>query len=198
MIEIAENVYQIPLLPRNAINAYLIGSVLIDSGIGWSGKRILAAVDGRYITAHALTHAHPDHLGSSAVICNQLEVPLWCGEADRALAERDTGMPAARVLGNGDIVEGFQVLETPGHTPGHIAFWRESDRVLIAGDVVLNMNLLTTVSGLGEPLKRFTADVEENRRSIKRIAVLAPNVMGVGHGPPVYGPEDLLALASRC
>ncbi len=80
-------------------------------------------------------------------------------------------------------------METPGHSAGHIVFWRESDRVLISGDVVLNMNLLTTMPGLREPLKRFTPDVEENRRSIKRIAALAPEILGVGHGPVAYGSE---------
>lgn len=197
MIKIADNVYQIPLFPRKAVNAFLIGTVLIDAGVRRSGKRILSEVNGRTVTAHALTHAHADHLGSSAFLCDELGVPLWCGEDDKEMAESLTSMSVARTLREGDLIEGFEVLEAPGHSPGHIVFWRESDRVLIAGDVVFNMNLLTTISGLREPLQRFTPDVEQNRRSIMRIAALAPEIMGVGHGPIVYGSDELRALAEQ-
>ena len=48
-----------------------------------------------------------------------------------------------RVLGEGDEVAGFRVLDTPGHSAGHVAFWRESDRVLILGDVLNNMDVIT-------------------------------------------------------
>ena len=53
--------------------------------------------------------------------------------------------PVARALHEGDEVAGFTVLETPGHSRGHVAFWRESDRVLILGDVLNNMNLMTGI-----------------------------------------------------
>ena len=66
--------------------------------------------------------------------------------------------PVARALSEGDEVAGFTVLETPGHTPGHLSFWRERDRTLIVGDVLVNMNPTTGITGLQEPLAFATPD----------------------------------------
>lgn len=217
MIEIADSVYQIPLGPRNAINAYLVGDVLVDAGVRWSGPTLLRVLSGRRLVAHVLTHAHADHQGASASICRERGVPLWCGAADRAAAESGNilldapdpghvimrlqqrfwagpGHPVARTLSEGDHVGDFVVLETPGHSPGHLALWREADRVLIAGDVITTMSLLTTWPGVHEPLPLFTKDPTLNRASIRRIAALRPHVVGVGHGPAWRDPDALAAL----
>ena len=69
---------------------------------------------------------------------------------------------------------GFTVLETPGHSRGHVAYWRESDRVLILGDVLNSMNVLTGVRGLHEPPAIFTPDPPRNRDSARRLAALEP------------------------
>ena len=61
MKRVAEDVFQIPLAPRNAMNAYLVGDVLVDAGTPRSAKRLLDALRGMPVGAHALTHAHPDH-----------------------------------------------------------------------------------------------------------------------------------------
>lgn len=219
MIEIAEGVCQIPLGPRNAINAYLVGEVLVDSGIRWSGPTLLRELAGRKLTAHVLTHAHADHQGASALICRERAVPLWCGAGDRAAAESGNilldapdprhpimrlqqrfwagpGHPVARTLAEGDRVGDFVVLETPGHSPGHIALWREADRVLVAGDVITTMDLITTRRGVREPLPIFTADPVRNRQSIRRLAALRPRVVGVGHGPVLRDPDALAAVLS--
>ena len=58
----------------------------------------------------------------------------------------------AQVLGDGDTVSDFAVVETPGHTPGHLAFWRERDRVLVLGDVLFHLNPITLRAGLPNPL----------------------------------------------
>lgn len=217
MIEIADSVYQISLGPRNAINAYLVGDVLVDAGIRWTGPALLRQLTGRRLAAHVLTHAHADHQGASALICHARGLPLWCGAADRTAAESGNilldapdpnhpiirlqqrywagpGYPVARTLKEGDPVGDFIVLETPGHSPGHLALWREADRVLIAGDVITTMDLLTTWSGVHEPLPIFTKDPKLNRASIRRIAALRPRVVGVGHGPALRDPDALTAL----
>ena len=59
---------------------------------------------------------------------------------------------------------GFTVLDVPGHSAGHVAFWRESDRVLVLGDVLNNMNVLTGRRGLHEPKRFFTPDPEPQPR----------------------------------
>ena len=86
-LTIAPGVTQIVLAPRQAINAYLVDSVLVNAGIRGSQNGLLAALAGRPLTAHVLTHAHADHQGASAAICAARDVPLWCAEAERELAE---------------------------------------------------------------------------------------------------------------
>ena len=185
MKQLAEDVYQLKGWPRNAINVYLVGDVLIDAATRQAEKRIMRQIAGRTVTAHALTHVHPDHQGSSHAVCEKLGIPLWCGQGDvpameipgsviargaprivRSLQERfwvGPPHPVARALSEGDEVAGFTVLETPGHTPGHLAYWRERDRVLIVGDVLVNMNLNTGITGLHEPLAFATPDPARNR-----------------------------------
>jgi glyoxylase-like metal-dependent hydrolase (beta-lactamase superfamily II) len=205
---VAPDVWQIPLAPRNAVNAYLLGDVVVDAGIGPMGKRIAERVRGRNVAAHALTHAHPDHVGGSKALIEALGgIPMWAPAGDAAAVERGSadvpadlpakGMrsqfakfPAVRVdrrLSEGDEVAGFQVLEVPGHSPGHIAFWRESDRVLVQGDVFFGMNVVTMQYGLRQPLRLPTVDPELNRQSERRLADLEPDIVCFGHGKPLTG-----------
>jgi hydroxyacylglutathione hydrolase len=156
------------------------------------------------VRAHALTHAHPDHYGSSHAVCEQLGIPLWCSEGDAPVVEgerpalgkgRVAGMvgrlprpkPHAveRRLDDGDQVAGFAVLDVPGHSPGHVAYWRESDRALICGDVLFNLSLPTLRPGVREPYPSLTADPARNRDSARRLAELEPDVVLFGHGPPL-------------
>nr|WP_317039081.1 MBL fold metallo-hydrolase [Flavobacterium sp. Root935] len=171
MKNIAKDVYQIPLFPRNAINCYLIEDVLIDAGIRTSANKIIKALKDKSVTKHVLTHAHADHQGSSKVICETLNIPLLCSEPEKAFAENGNviteypnpnhiiskfqknfwagkGHPVSGTLKEGDQIGGFTVIETPGHSRGHLSFFREKDGILIVGDVMTNMNLLTTKTGL--------------------------------------------------
>lgn len=93
--------------------------------------------------------------------------------------------PVSRTLQEGDTVGEFAVIETPGHTPGHLSYWRESDGVLIVGDTVFSMDIVTFRHGLHEPPKLFTLDPEQNRRSIRKLAELEPKLLCFGHGKPV-------------
>jgi hydroxyacylglutathione hydrolase len=210
---LAEDVYQLQGFPRDAINVFVIGDVIVDAGTRHAGRRILRQVRGRAVSAHVLTHAHPDHQGSTHELCETLAIPLWCGEHDVPAAEDPAlmragkpastmdrivdrvwtgpGHPVSRGLSEGDEVAGFTVLETPGHTVGHIALWRESDRVLIAGDVLNGMHLLTGRPGLHEPPASFSADPARNRQSARRLAELRPSLICFGHGPALRSPEAL-------
>jgi len=218
MLELAPDCHQIPLMPRNGVNAYLLGDVLVDAGMTFNAKGILKALEGRTIAAHALTHAHPDHMGASQAVCNALGIPCWVGEADAEAAESGNlsrqnakpdhwfvrmqnrtplpGVPVARRLREGDEVGGFTVIETPGHTMGHLSFWRELDRVLIVGDVLFNMHILTTIPGLHEPIRLFTMDRARNHASIRRIAELEPAIAAFGHGPPLRDPARIREFAA--
>ncbi len=219
MKELAKDLYQLKGLPPNAINVYIAGDVLIDAATRQAERRIMRQIEGRTLSAHALTHAHPDHQGSSHAICEHLGIPLWCGQGDvpametpgaiknpkapgwlNRLQERMwTGPPhpVARALREGDEVAGFTVLETPGHSVGHVSFWRESDRVLIVGDVLGNMHFVTGAPGLHTPPDLFTPDPARNRDSARRLAALEPALACFGHGAPLRDPRKLSEFAGR-
>ncbi len=224
MRELAPGAWQLRGWPPNAINVYLLGErrqpgcVLIDAATRQAERRILRQIAGQRVSAHALTHAHPDHQGSSHAVCTRLGVPLWCGQGDVPAMETPGGAaggmagwqtfvqrrfwmgpahPVSRALVEGDEVAGFTVLETPGHSPGHVSYWRESDRVLIAGDVFFNLNVLTGLPGLREPPGAFTPDPARNRVAMRRLAELRPALTCFGHGPPLRDPGKLAELVAR-
>jgi hydroxyacylglutathione hydrolase len=208
--QLADGLYQLSGFPPNAINVFLMGDVLVDAGTRRSGRRIFRQLKGHRVAAHALTHCHPDHQGASKEVCDTLDVPLWCGERDvHAMETRDFGQSDVwinrliervwagpprhvdRALREGDEVGGFTVLDVPGHSAGHVAYWREADRALVVGDVLNNMNVITGIPGLHEPLNAFTADPARNRESARRIAELEPALVCFGHGPPLRNPRKL-------
>ena len=214
MKEIAKNVFQISLVPRNSINCYVIDNVIIDSGIRSSSSKILKSIKNIKIDAHALTHAHADHQGSSHEICEKLNIPLWTSEWEKNNAESGivtneypnknhliakfqqrfwsgSGHPVSRILKEGNQVGSFTVIETPGHSKGHISFFRESDGVLIVGDTLVNMNLVTTIVGLNQPPNLFTTNRKENIESIVKIYNLKPKILCFGHGPVLYDHKKL-------
>ena len=213
---LAPDVWRLSLMPRNGVNAYVIGDVLVDAGLKVHAKKILRELAGRDIRAHALTHAHQDHAGGTKAVAQALGIPVWAGADDAdamaaglsvtsgglatALAKvggRFPARPLDRALREGDeLAAGFVVLDVPGHSPGHVAYWRASDRTLIAGDVFFNMNILTTAPGLRMPPDLFTVDVAQNRRSARRLAELDPVVAGFGHGPVVRDPAAMRACVA--
>jgi hydroxyacylglutathione hydrolase len=223
MNQLAEDVWHAPLGPRNAVNAYVLGEVLVDAGYGFQSGRAVKAARERGVTEHALTHAHLDHAGGSARVCRELGLEgVAVGAVDAADvrsgkpeppphlpgALKGVGRwygsfpatPVTRELRAGDVVgPGFVVLDVPGHTLGHIAFWREADGVLIAGDVLFNINMLTGAAKLGPPPDFVTTDPALNRESIKKIAALEPRIVGLGHGPVLRDrtAERLAAIAQR-
>jgi hydroxyacylglutathione hydrolase len=208
--QLAENVWQLSGLPRDAINVYVLGDVLVDAGTALDRGRILKQLRGRPIAAHALTHAHPDHYGSSRSVCDALGVPLWCGADDAEAVEAGKmvgpggrmlpgprAVPVARELREGDEVAGFSVLDTPGHSPGHVSYWREADRVLVCGDVIWGWNPFLLRGGLREPPALLTPDRRRNRESARRIAALEPSLACFGHGPPLRDPAKLAAAVAK-
>jgi hydroxyacylglutathione hydrolase len=88
------------------------------------------------------------------------------------------------------------VIESPGHSPGHISFWRERDRVLIIGDVVFNLNPFIGTTGLQLPPNLFTVDPPMNRKSAHKLAALKPEIVCFGHGPVVRDVARVLDFIS--
>ena len=101
------------------------------------------------------------------------------------------------MLHEGDEIAGFKVLEVPGHSPGHIAFWRDRDGVLILGDVINNINIVTGMPGLHEPPLFVAFDAEQNRSSARRLAALEPKLMLFGHGRPLRDTRKFTDFVAR-
>lgn len=211
--QIAPEVFHVPLMPRNSINCYIIEGVLVDSGIRSSYTAVKKALRKIPVDQHILTHAHADHQGCSDQICAEFAIPLLCHPDE--VFRTETGMVTTDYpdskhwlaklqqkywAGQGHKVDGtviendmignFRVIETPGHSPGHISLFRERDGVLIIGDAATNMNLLTTATGLHLPPNIFTSDQQRNIRSLQKLAKLNPSVICFGHGPVMQNKEQ--------
>lgn len=211
-IPVSETVTRIPLLQPDLVNVYLVGGVLIDSGGRLGARRLLRFLRRHRPTAHVLTHAHLDHQGCSRVVCQEFGIPFFCGEGDRKAAETGDqrslmrrsgpvrtglmnllsgpGHPVSGTLTEGDEFGGLKVIETPGHTPGHLAFWEEKTRVLILGDVLFHRNPVTFRKGLSEPFLFATYDRASNLRSVRKLTDLKAETICFGHGAPLTDGDE--------
>jgi glyoxylase-like metal-dependent hydrolase (beta-lactamase superfamily II) len=163
----------------------------------------------------ALTHAHRSHLGGLAALKRETGATVlgheW--EADVVSGDRpaqSVGLkptpplrtypfqvgiflnrprhrpcPVDEALGEEDAVGPLQVLHVPGHSPGHLAFFWPERRVLVAGDAIATWPRFEA----GWPA--FTLNPEQHRESIRRLAALEAELVGVGHGDPIV--EDAAA-----
>jgi glyoxylase-like metal-dependent hydrolase (beta-lactamase superfamily II) len=232
--EIARDLAIIPMTIANAYLAGTRECwVLMDAGIPGNERRIREADEKRFgpgakPQAILLTHGHFDHAGSAAgladhwrvlIYAHRLEVPYLTGKTD--YPPLDSTGPGffsflsrffpSRTVNLGDRVAGLpeQILDweciyTPGHTPGHVAFFRRSDGALIAGDAVTTMNL---DSVFGTLLKRpevcrppvpATTNWTRAHESVRRLAELRPSLIASGHGPPMQDAADqLTSLAAN-
>ena len=211
MKQIAPDLYLLGGFPPAAFNVYVIRSgdrwVLVDTATRHARRRILRQLPGE-LEAIFITHAHRDHAGSMHEVAKQTGAPVWASVEDADALEGKAPEPAneqhrdhivnrlfggwwkdkhpvARRLEQGDMVAGFEVIGFPGHTPGQIGLWRESDRTVVCADTMRSINLVTGLPQLGEMPELFTSDRAESRRSIRKLAALEANTVCFGHGRPL-------------
>jgi glyoxylase-like metal-dependent hydrolase (beta-lactamase superfamily II) len=210
METVAPGVMLIQLWRGYRTNAYVLEDVLVDTGTRWDYGRLRRELATIRLTQIVLTHAHPDHQGCAHRLCTDLKIQLACPAADVDAMEGRVQMPpnhpvgnlvvplfggppqpVARALNDGDFVGEFRVVHAPGHTPGHSMLFRERDGLLIAGDVMANINFLTGRDGLREPPHRYSTNWQQNRESILKAAELKPSLICFGHGRPLAPPDGL-------
>ena len=203
------------------VNAFLVreddGFTLVDTTMGRSAKGLIEAAHsaGAPIRRIALTHGHGDHVGLLDALRDSLgkDVEVLMPELDEQIlaGETDGKFPgswpkvrtrADRRLGPGDRVGSLEVVATPGHTPGHVAYLDTRDRAVIAGDTFTSYGRVMTSDRLRLPFPLAAAaswSGEQVLASAQTVRALTPSVMVVGHGPVVRDPiaaiDKALALA---
>ena len=147
-------------------SADAIGSALQTAGSSWEA-----------VTDLVLTHHHGDHTGSLAdVVARATKATVHAGAADIAQITSPRTVVAAA---DGAEIFGMQVVATPGHTLGHICVLDRATKILVAGDALNNS------SGLSGSSPSNTADEDQAKASVKKLAAL--DVAGIlfGHGEPL-------------
>lgn len=186
-----------------------------------------------------LTHGHPDHAGAAVGLAATWNVPILAPAAEMPFIDGTTLYPEPLVVwldrllprramqaltrrsALGDAVRPFNpgagvpglpewiCVPTPGHTPGHTAFFRPGDKTLIAGDAVLTLAWASRLGGggaswlwdlarrkprLSGPPSGFTCDWRDAAASVAELADLEPWVLATGHGRPLAGARTAPAL----
>lgn len=172
-----------------------------------------------------LTHGHFDHIGALADLANEWDVPVYAHPLEMPyLTGRSDYPPPDPTVGGGamalmagiypkkpiDLGErvlpfpadgsisglpDWEVVHTPGHTAGHVSFFRESDGTLIAGDAFVTVKqesllaVLTQKKEMHGPPAYFTSDWRAAKQSVEKLASLNPSVAACGHGKPMKGVE---------
>jgi glyoxylase-like metal-dependent hydrolase (beta-lactamase superfamily II) len=183
-----------------------------------------------------LTHGHFDHIGSLKALLGHWEVPVYAhvlempyitGRSDYpppdptvggGLMARtaklypwsaiNIGAFAHRLPADGSVphMPGWRWVHTPGHTPGHVSLFRDSDRSLIAGDAFITqkqeslVGVMTQAKVIHGPPMYFTTDWAAAGESVRKLAKLNPILACTGHGLPMRAPrltQDLGRLAEH-
>ena len=170
------------LPPADHTNSYLIGDpegdfVLVDPAARMrEGMEELAVAVERHngnLVAIVFTHPHSDHLGDFDLLREAFDVPIWGSQ------QTSEQIPCQRILHDGEILQlgqqKWQVLQTPGHHPGHICLL--GDAGLVAGDMVAGIGTILIPPSEG--------DMDQYLQQLQRLIDLKPHLIFPSHGPVI-------------
>ncbi|WP_312794226.1 MBL fold metallo-hydrolase [Tianweitania sp.] len=177
-----------------------------------------------------LTHGHFDHVGTLLELAGEWDVPVYAHVLEHPYLNGTLSYPSPDVWAGGGIMPllsplfptspvdvgarlhalpadhsvpampGWVCIHTPGHTPGHVSLWRESDRTIIAGDAFITTGqesayeILVQRPEIHGPPRYFTPDWQAAKQSVQQLAALEPDLVLTGHGQALSGAEMRQAL----
>ena len=177
-----------------------------------------------------LTHGHFDHVGCALSLAEEFDAPVYAHALEKPYLDGSTSYPPADPSVGGGLIAlisplfptspidlggrllplpedgsvpglaGWRWLHTPGHAPGHVSLWRESDRTLLAGDAVITTRPESAYAAMRHrpelhgPPTYFTPDWKSARQSVEALSRLMPEVLLAGHGHAMRGPQMRVAL----
>jgi glyoxylase-like metal-dependent hydrolase (beta-lactamase superfamily II) len=203
------------------------GVVQFDAGTRAMTKKARSAAEKLGgLKRVVLSHAHADHRGTAP----HLDAPVLCHPDEVRYAESEATIPAYQdlsllpiapirwiyptllrhwdggavkiegTLSEGDEVAGFRVIHFPGHAPGLIGLWRESDRVALVSDVVYLVDSARfkrlPPGEASVPHPAWAWDHARAKESVRKLAALEPRVVAAGHAEPLRG-ENLRETLER-
>ncbi len=200
------------------VNAFLVreddGFTLVDTTLGGAADGLIEAARtaGAPIARIALTHGHGDHSGSldalkaklpdAQVLIPELDARILDGEqvVEGKLpgSWKDIATKPDVRLQAGDRVGSLEVVATPGHSPGHVAFLDTRDRSVIGGDIFTSYGGLQVSNHFSVPFPfaaMATWDKAKDLEAAKTLRALAPSLLAVGHGPARPNPADAMDAA---
>jgi len=183
-----------------------------------------------------MTHGHFDHVGALETLAGEWDIPIYAHSREHPYLSGSRSYPPPDPSVGGGLMSllsplfptspvdvstrlqllpedhsvptmpGWSWVHTPGHSPGHVSLWRESDRLMIVGDAFITTKQESVYAAVTQepemhgPPMYFTPDWESARRSVEVLAALRPNVVVTGHGHAMQGvrmQEALNELAAR-
>jgi glyoxylase-like metal-dependent hydrolase (beta-lactamase superfamily II) len=176
------------------------------------------------------THGHFDHVGSLETLAEHWQVPIFAHDLELPYLDGSASYPPPDPSVGGGLMSRLSPLfprgpinvsrwlkalpadgsvpgmpewrwiHTPGHAPGHVSLWRESDRALIAGDAFITTRQESVYAAATQefemhgPPMYYTQNWVEAKSSVERLAALRPELAITGHGVPARGNAFLVAL----
>ena len=178
-------------------NTYLLvgrggPAVLVDAGVGEPAH--LAAIAAALRERHErlgmvlVTHGHRDHAGGAPALAAAHPTAAF---AKHPWPEEDHRYGVTwQTISEGDVItaggEPLAVLQTPGHSPDHLAFWHEPTRTLFTGDLVVRGSSVMIHSSRGGNLAQYLA-------SLERLLALEPRRLLPAHGPAIDDPQAVIS-----